>query len=106
MRYDDDPEHYSDDPAHSHPCAHCRTAVECHGELIRNHDGFPEVVCHVYHVCGTTLICESCYVATQRDACHDCGEPGMHAFEDADDASGYKGEIALCHACLQRRQAA
>ena len=94
------------DSPHSHPCGDCQTPVECRGELLRNHDGWPEVVCHTYHVCGTPLICESCHVASQRDACHDCGGLAVQAFEDTDDASGYKGEIALCGACLQRRRAA
>lgn len=106
MRYDDDPEHYSDDPAHAHPCRDCKTPVECHGEFIRNFDGFPETVCHIYHVCGTPLLCESCHHAQQRDACDDCGQPAVQAFEDATDASGYRGEIALCADCLQKRRAA
>lgn len=106
MRYDDDPEHYSDDGPHSHPCLCCKTPVECRGELMRNFDGWPEMICFLYHECNIPLICESCYVAQQRDACHDCGEPGCHVFEDAADASGYKGEIVLCVECLEKRRQA
>lgn len=37
---------------HTHPCSQkgCKEKVECHGVLLRNHDGFPEVVCDEYHL--------------------------------------------------------
>lgn len=35
--------------------------------------------------------------------CDDCGEPATLTFEDADDASGYRGARALCQSCLDRR---
>ena len=38
------------------------------------------------------------------DACELCGEnPAELTFEDSDDASGYRGEIALCNECLRKR---
>ena len=95
-----------DDSPHSHPCAHCQTPVDCHGELVRNHDGFPETICHVFHVCGTPFYCHACYLATKQEACADCGEVAAVVFEDADEASGYRGDLALCAACIAKRQAA
>jgi hypothetical protein len=37
---------------HTHPCQyapHCSTLVDCGGDLHRNHDGWPEVICDGYH---------------------------------------------------------
>jgi hypothetical protein len=48
---------------HTHPCAHCQTPVECDGALEQNHDGWPPVMCTVYHLpSGMTLtaLCEDC----------------------------------------------
>lgn len=49
---------------HSHPCAHCKTPVECEAELVRNYDGWPEVVCEDYHLVGGATnpdwLCEDC----------------------------------------------
>lgn len=96
------------DGLHVHACCHCKTPVECHGEQVRNHDGAPEVICLSYHRADGTItpwLCEYCYSAAQRSECHDCGEPAVHVFEDSDDASGYRGEIGLCNACLSAREA-
>jgi hypothetical protein len=90
---------------HTHPCRYCQTPEDCRGELLPNHDGFPEVICHSYHVCGTPAICEACFTA-QGEACHDCGDRADVQIDDSDDASGYKGAIYLCHDCIAKRQAA
>ncbi len=48
---------------HTHKCKHCGTPVECDGELSRNYDGFPDVICANYHrASGRTdpPICEDC----------------------------------------------
>ena len=60
-----EPADYSGRPrrAHTHPCAHCRTPVDCPGDLERNYDGWPEVICTFIHRAdGTTvsLLCQDC----------------------------------------------
>jgi hypothetical protein len=90
--------------AHAHPCAHCQTPVECHGELERNHDGWPEVICDRFHKSCDVFLCESCNHAFTRAECHDCGEPAAVVFQDCDDASGYRGEEGLCLECLAKRE--
>lgn len=89
---------------HTHPCRYCQTPEDCAGELLPNHDGEPEVICHSYHVCGTPTICERCFTI-QGEECHDCGERASIAIEDSDDASGYKGDVLLCAACATQRGA-
>ena len=57
--------------AHTHPCTHCRTPVECHGTWEQNYDGFPEVICGFYHLPNGSLAelyCDACW------ECQDCGE--------------------------------
>jgi hypothetical protein len=93
------------DRAHTHQCIHCRTPVECHGTLERNHDGWPEVVCDNFHKSSKLFLCESCDHAFKQPDCHDCGGPSAVVFEDCDDASGYRGEEGLCLECLAKREA-
>lgn len=57
--------------SHVHRCAlaikGCQNTVDCTGTLERNHDGFPETVCSVYHLPnGETdpQPCEDCYADT------------------------------------------
>lgn len=49
---------------HSHPCQHCRTPVECCGDIEQNYDGFPPFICREFHLDGGAInrdfICESC----------------------------------------------
>ena len=55
---------------HSHPCSTCPGFVPCDGEWERNHDGFPEVICGLYHLPnGATaeLICEDCRDRGERE---------------------------------------
>lgn len=54
--------------AHTHPCPDCRTPVECPGEFERNDDGYPEVICDVYHVRGVQMPCEDCGKLRQIDS--------------------------------------
>lgn len=56
---------------HTHPCDRCKTPFHCHGELLRNHDGWPETICDLYHVEGKNFrICEACAMTAW---CSDCG---------------------------------
>ena len=55
--------------AHSHPCSGCQVSVECDGELERNFDGWPEVICTSYHLLnGETaeVLCEACAELVDR----------------------------------------
>jgi hypothetical protein len=45
---------------HTHPCSHCKTPIDCDGELVQNYDGWPEVICAIYHVDGVEMVCEAC----------------------------------------------
>lgn len=72
---------------HTHPCVNadrgCTGTIECDGELIRNHDGFPEVVCELFHrTDGTTapVPCDTCEQKTDDEIaagvrCGTCLEP-------------------------------
>jgi hypothetical protein len=44
---------------HTHRCSDCGQEYECHGDLERNFDGHPEVICRAFHVHRMTL-CEAC----------------------------------------------
>ncbi len=52
---------------HAHPCASCGRAVPCDGELERNEDGEPPVICPAYHL-------PHGQIADLR--CEDCSAPG------------------------------
>lgn len=57
--------------AHTHPCVDCQTPVDCDGDLERNHDGFPDVICRSYHLTGgftAALRCDACTEARERSA--------------------------------------
>jgi hypothetical protein len=34
---------------HHHECFHCGEQFSCSGELERNEDGWPEVICYEFH---------------------------------------------------------
>lgn len=59
--------------AHTHSCPDCGTPVDCGGELERNDDGWPEVICEVAHVFGVRR-CDDCEVGHQRQAAADAAE--------------------------------
>ena len=60
---------------HSHPCAHCKTPVECGGELEQNHDGWPEVICRIFHrEPGPDFLCESCALEAEAAYVADLAE--------------------------------
>lgn len=79
---------------HTHPCATCGATVECPGTYERNHDGWPEAVCDVYHRhapfqcedCADTTTCADCdgYGEVERQGtddaapCPTCGGTGVH----------------------------
>jgi hypothetical protein len=44
---------------HTHDCQRCGRKMRCGGELERNYDGFPEVICTRFHVIGHD-ICDEC----------------------------------------------
>lgn len=52
--------------SHTHPCADCRTPVDCPGSWEGNHDGFPEVICDVFHRRHWTPLCEDCDADRQQ----------------------------------------
>ena len=57
---------------HGHPCRICQTRVECGGELERNPDGWPEVICRVFHLePGPDFLCESCQETAQQQEEHE-----------------------------------
>jgi hypothetical protein len=53
---------------HHHPCSRCLVETECSGDLERNHDGWPEVVCPDYDMRDhSDYLCEDC--AELQDRC-------------------------------------
>lgn len=45
--------------AHLHRCQTCAASYECYGTLKQNYDGFPDVICSLFHehdVCE----CDAC----------------------------------------------
>jgi len=61
---------------HSHSCEFadkgCTNKVPCNGELLRNFDGWPEVICLIYDRQGDAIgdmACEEC----ADSYCADCG---------------------------------
>jgi hypothetical protein len=52
---------------HTHPCAKCKTLVECDGTYSRNHDGWPAAICDAYHesVGPAAWLCLSCAMQEQ-----------------------------------------
>jgi hypothetical protein len=83
---------------HSHPCARCGQKFGCGGELIRNFDGEPAVVCEFYHVAG------------ERDpifkACEDCAMTEWCANRGAQPVTLYVEGDGLCAVCAHERKAA
>ena len=79
--------------AHSHRCARCDRPFGCAGELIRNWDGFPDVICQLFHVNGDVYPqfreCPDCLMTT---FCDDCGERPASTEHDGDRL------CATCHA--------
>lgn len=66
---------------HTHPCAHCRTPVDCHGARVPNFDGWPTTVCVSYHLYGG--------IANPAFICEDCGDQAraQQAIDRAEHAS-------------------
>lgn len=53
---------------HDHVCSTCRSEFACPGDLERNYDGFPEVICTYWDVLGEHE-CEDCTLLSQCDGC-------------------------------------
>ncbi len=55
---------------HTHPCRDCKTPTPCDGDLERNIDGLPEIICVEYHVTfgRYDFRCEACQAAHERQA--------------------------------------
>lgn len=49
---------------HHHPCAHCGAQTACDGEREQNYDGWPEVICLVFHPAPHVFCCEACAEAS------------------------------------------
>ncbi len=80
---------------HLHKCDRCQTSYTCPGEYIRNFDGFPPVVCDIYHQYPkghNFRLCETCVMV---QLCVDCGERPVDGEHDGD---------RLCRVCLDQRQ--
>ena len=62
---------------HQHPCAACLGPVLCDGELERNVDGEPPVICAAYHLPGgekASVICWQCRETAKADNLREAGE--------------------------------
>jgi hypothetical protein len=67
---------------HTHICARCHRPFPCAGELLRNFDGYPEVICDLFHVQGNHFKeCESCAMTA---FCEHCGTRPATAEVDGD----------------------
>ncbi len=55
---------------HMHPCVTCGEPAPCDGDLQRNIDGLPEIICVEYHVTFGKFDhrCEACQAAHERQA--------------------------------------
>jgi hypothetical protein len=84
--------------AHSHTCSRCQRSFGCAGELIRNWDGYPEVICRLFHEDGESRPqfrqCDDCVMTSW---CDDCGAQPMAVELDGD---------RLCLTCADARKAA
>lgn len=60
---------------HQHRCVTCGTNVECDGELERNHDGWPDVICREFReACDgrrPAFRCETCAEQNRLQAVRD-----------------------------------
>jgi hypothetical protein len=62
---------------HTHPCGRCKTDVLCSGELERNYDGEPEIICLSYHLSYGRIedvLCRSCEEETTAEQLREAGE--------------------------------
>lgn len=62
---------------HTHPCEFapqgCQTVIDCLGDLERNHDGYPEVVCSLYHAPNGSIMPDRC-AECEESYCTACGQ--------------------------------
>lgn len=82
---------------HTHPCERCKAVFGCSGELLRNFDGWPEVICTLYHDGSAKYHqfrqCEECVMT---EWCGDCGQHPVKTEIDGD---------RLCLTCADERSA-
>lgn len=52
---------------HHHDCDQCGQQFSCDGQLERNHDGWPEVICVEFHERGQRT-CRECAEREDEDA--------------------------------------
>ena len=70
---------------HTHPCQHCGAKVPCDAKLEQNYDGWPEVICPVFHLPGglnEDFVCEDCLVE------HEHGRDFLEPEDDPEDEAG------------------
>lgn len=61
---------------HCHPCERCGLETVCDGDLERNFDGWPLVVCRQFHVDvrSVEFLCETCVEQEAAEATADALE--------------------------------
>lgn len=52
---------------HTHRCEACSTPVPCDGDWELNHDGWPEVICRIYHTGRSPWLCPRCQEAADDE---------------------------------------
>ncbi len=59
---------------HSHPCADCGLPLECCGDVVQNHDGFPPFTCEEFHLESGEIalwLCGPCEMRREEQAAAD-----------------------------------
>jgi hypothetical protein len=82
---------------HHHPCTTCRAPVECAGDLERNYDGWPEVICRAYHQSNGTIADIFC---DAHDQC-ECGEPATQTFDEGEEYALWTRQPRLTPVCAE-----
>jgi hypothetical protein len=79
---------------HVHPCNICGDSMPCDGDLERNYDGEPSVICSAFHLpLGVTapgFICDDCRDSGDREP----PEPDGEAFRGGEAAAYEREQIA------------
>jgi hypothetical protein len=53
-------------PVHTHHCTECGRPYLCEGEQTPNYDGWPEVVCRMFHILAMSQ-CPACLAQMEDD---------------------------------------
>jgi hypothetical protein len=62
---------------HAHPCGRCEADVLCFGELERNYDAEPEIICRDYHLPYGRIVdlqCPTCWAESKAEQLREAGE--------------------------------